>query len=64
MGQCTPDVQGRPRASGSPATADLSIPPYSSAIRDHWFRLVRSHLGFRETDEPEKMRHWFRAFAV
>jgi hypothetical protein len=29
MGQRTPDVQGRPSASGSPATADLSIPPYS-----------------------------------
>src|ERR1700752_411366 len=28
MGQCA-QVQSRPSASGSPATADLSIPPYS-----------------------------------
>jgi hypothetical protein len=33
MVQRTPDVQGRPSASGSPATADLNIPSVFGADR-------------------------------
>src|SRR6266849_5623542 len=38
--------------------------PRSTAIRDLWLRLVRSHPMFCDTDEQEKRCHWFRAFAV
>src|ERR1700755_1206950 len=45
-----PQVQSRPSASGSPATADLSIPPYSVPIalifcRSHGSSVLRYGIG-------------------